>query len=124
MTAADELHSLPDAGRHEDLDVLSGLEIGSERENGGAAIGIELQHLNRVVEVEVEDLVGVEQMHLRECAGFEEVVDGGALGTGSAGKIDVGGGGKGSAKVAALDGVGSQIEQGFYLVSSHRRDRT
>jgi hypothetical protein len=124
LAAADEVHSLPDAGRHEDLDVLSGEEVGSERENGRAPVGIELHHLNRVAEVEVEDFVGVEQVHLRECAGFEEVVDGGALGTGSAGKIDGSGGGKGSAEVTALDGVGSQIEQGFYLVSSHRRDRT
>ena len=53
-----------------------------------------------------------------------QVVDGGALGTGSAGKSDIGGGGEGSAEMAALDGVGSQIEQGFYLVSSHTRDRT
>lgn len=51
-----------------------------------------MEHFDGVAIVEMEDFVGVEDVHFRECPGLEQVVNGGARGANSAGKVEGGGG--------------------------------
>jgi hypothetical protein len=119
LALADEPRALPYSGGNEDLDLVTGEQIGPENYDGGTAVGMELEHLDGIAEIEVEDLIGVEQVHLRELALFEEVVDGCALCAGAARELECGGGRPGLAKTAALDGVRIELEQGLYLFSGH-----
>lgn len=104
---------MPYAGGNQDLDLLAGEQVLPENYEGGAAVRMELEHLDGVAEIEVEDFIGVEQVHFRELILFQEVVDGRALRAEAAGQMEGGRGGPGLAKAAALDGVGIELELGF-----------
>jgi len=110
---------LPDAGRGYELDVVICHQILAKSEDGGAAVFVELEHLDGVAEIEVEDLVGLEDVHLGEGSGFQEIVDGGAGGALAAREIDGAGGGIGAAEVATFDGMGLEIEEGLDFVGGH-----
>ena len=96
---------MPDSGGDDELDVLASRQTGAKREDSGAAIGEELEHLDRVAEIEVEDFVGCKDVHLGEGSRLQQVVDGGADGARAARKLDSLTGGVGLAEEAALDRV-------------------
>ena len=109
LAGADEACALPDSGGNEVLHMLTGSEIRSKSNDGGAAVGEELEHLDGIAEVEVEEFVGGEAVHLGESAGFEKIVDGGAEGAGAARQVEDRGGGVGAAEEASLDGMGLKL---------------
>ena len=102
--------------------MVAGGEVGAEGKDRGAAVGAELEHFHGVAQVEVEGLVGGEDVHFGEGAGFEEVVDGGGGGAGSAGKLEGRGGCVGAAEGAAFNGVRLEVEEGFDFLCGHSWD--
>ena len=99
--------------------MLASGEVRAEGEDLRVSFRMELEHFDWVAEIEVEELVGGELVHLRECAGFEEIVDCGAGGTGAAGQGKIVRGSVGAAEEASLDGMGFQFEAGFDLGGGH-----
>jgi len=119
LAIANEARALPYSGGNQDLDLLPGEQVVPENQDGGAAVGMELEHLDWIAEIKVEDFVGIEQVHFRELIVFEEIVDRSALGAEAAGQMEGGRRGPGLAEAAAFDGVGIELEQGLYLFSGH-----
>jgi hypothetical protein len=116
---ANEPRALPYSGGNKDLNLLIGEQIVSEDDDGGAAIGMKLKHLDGVAQIKVEDFIGIEQVHFRELIVFEEIVDRSAWGAEAAGQMEGGRRCPGLAEAAAFDGVGIELEQGLYLFSGH-----
>ena len=116
---SDQPHSLPHTRQNRHLDVLSSHQIVPEGENGGAAFRVELQHFDWVPHIEMEHLIRVEDVHLRKLPLLQQVIDRGALRTGSAREFDIRCRGIGSPESAPLNRVRSEIKQSLYLVSRH-----
>src|ERR1700704_3079341 len=77
LTAADESATLPDAGRNDELRLVTGGQVVADDYNPRAAVGPKLEHLDGVAGIEVEHLVALDDMYRREGIRCEQIIDGG-----------------------------------------------
>src|SRR4051812_9808378 len=74
--AADESATLPNAGRNDELRLMTGGQVVADDHNSRAPVGPELQHLYGVAGVEVERLVAIDDVYRRERIRSEQIIDG------------------------------------------------